>query len=129
MEAQSCQAQNPVLGNPSGCVPVGEVITYWALRFEAAVVFPKWSAASLASAAIWVWVALLGAAAEVSSHTPARAPPVGYPTCGTLLGQVLEPAATPSQYCVGTPLHVSLLAATPVKNACWNGAIALGSPV
>jgi hypothetical protein len=31
----------PEVLNPSGWVPVGETMKYWALRFELAVRFPK----------------------------------------------------------------------------------------
>src|SRR5689334_17432766 len=76
---QSCQAQKPPLGvlKPSGLVPCGDTITYWALRFEAAVVLPKWAAAATAISPSWCPVADLGEAARVSTQTPARAPPVG----------------------------------------------------
>src|SRR6266581_7333223 len=75
----SCQAQNWPDGvlNPSGCVPVGEMIAYWASRFEAAVRLPEWWAAATASAPSWLPVALDGAGPDSSTHTPASAPPAG----------------------------------------------------
>src|SRR6266516_5196742 len=126
-DVQSCHAQ-AMEGNRYGLVPVGDVTTYWAFRFEAGSVFPKCSAVAIASAAIWGWVALAGAGTDVSSHTPASAPPVGYPTCAAPDGQDLEPVATPSQYWVGTPLHSSPPVPTPAKKACWRGAMPKGSP-
>src|SRR3954470_2506845 len=70
---QSCQAHQlarKVL-KPSGWVPVGDAMTYCALRLLAAVVLPKCPAALTASAASWWPVAWLGAAAALSYQTPA----------------------------------------------------------
>ena len=76
---KSCQAHQFVelVLKPSGCVPVGETMTYWADRFWVAVVLPKCPAAATASAANVCPVVWLIEATELSYHTPARAPPVG----------------------------------------------------
>ncbi len=52
-------------------------MSYCAYRFDAAVVLPKWPAALMASLAIWLPLAALGSAAELSYQTPAYAPPLG----------------------------------------------------
>ena len=72
---QSCHAQNVPLGpNPSGWVPVGERMTYCALRLSAAVVLPKWAAALTASVPSWAAVAVAGRGARRrrTRHRPAR---------------------------------------------------------
>src|SRR6266566_5510606 len=76
---QPCQAQNATSGvlNPSGWVPCGDRMTYWASRLELGVVLPKWVAALIASCASWSPVAWAGDAALSSTHTPASAPPCG----------------------------------------------------
>src|SRR4051794_30013247 len=76
---QSCQAHQFAVRvlNPSGWVPVGDAMTYCALRLLADVVLPKWPAALTASAASWWPVAWLGDVVDVSSQMPAYAPPVG----------------------------------------------------
>src|SRR5215467_7174652 len=76
---QSCQAQNPTSGvlNPSGWVPCGDRMTYWASLLRPGVVLPKWVAASIASCASWAPVAWGGEGALSSTHTPASAPPCG----------------------------------------------------
>ena len=63
----------------------------------------------------------------MSSHTPANAPPVGYATW-LVVPHVCDPVATPSQYCVMTPLHVSAPVPSPLKNAWRSGAMFTGSP-
>src|SRR5947207_14692815 len=125
---QSCQAQKPALGKLSGCVPCADTTTYWALRFFAALVLPKWDAAVTASIPISCSVAVPGAAVALSTHTPASAPPIGYATCGALAGQASTPAGTPSQYWVVTPDHNSLSTPTPLKNCCSRGAMPSESP-
>ncbi len=46
-----------------------------------------------------------------------------------LAGHVVAPVATPSQYCVMTPDHSSLLVPTPLKS-CWTrGARPAESPL
>ena len=74
---QSCQAQNWPDGvlYPSGWVLCGDTMMYWAVRFEAAVVLPKWAAALTASTPSWWPVAWLGEAVLSSTHTPASTPP------------------------------------------------------
>ena len=76
---QSCQAQKPPPGvlKPSGWVPLGDTTMYCALRFDAAVVLPKWVAAETATVPIWCPLAWLGAADPVLAQTPASVPPVG----------------------------------------------------
>src|SRR5215471_5899679 len=76
---KSCQAQKPPSGvlNPSGVVPVGDMMTYWTKRLDAGVVLPKCAAALTASAAIWCPVAAVGAGAELSYQIPASTPPWG----------------------------------------------------
>src|SRR5438034_4118798 len=74
---QSCQAQKPALGKPSGRTLCAERITYWELRLLAAVVLPKWLAAVTAVCPSCSAVGADGEADPVSAHTPARAPPVG----------------------------------------------------
>src|SRR5580693_4304051 len=101
---------------------------YWSLALDAWVVLPKWLAAFSASVANCAGEATSGAAAVVSSHAPANAPPVGYPACSTLFGHETVPTATPWQYWVATPLHVSELVPSPLKKASRSGAIPLGSP-
>src|SRR5579859_5430971 len=100
----SCQAQNPPPGRlkPSGLVPVGDRITYWAWRLEAAVVLPKCEAAAMASVPSCRPVATPGDAARSSTQTPASAPPAGYPTWNEFAGQTWALYFTPSQYCVIT---------------------------
>src|SRR5436190_1971772 len=71
---QSCQAQKPVLGKPSGWAPFGEKMTYCALRLAAAVVLPKWPAAFTASTAIW-WPFVFASTEVLSYQTPASPPP------------------------------------------------------
>src|SRR5437763_7677651 len=121
---QSCQAQKlpPAVLNPSGWVLCGDTITYCALRLAAAVMLPKCDAAATATVPIWFPFAWPGAAEPVFAHTPASAPPVGYPTCGALAGQVCELVATPSQYWVITPDHSSLLVPMPLNSCCSRGA-------
>ncbi len=106
------------------------MITYWASRFDAAVVLPKCAAALTASTPSWWPVAADGEAVLSSTHTPASAlPPVGYATCSVLLaGQVCDPVATPSQYWVATPDHSSPSVPRPLKNSCRSGPSPLVSP-
>jgi hypothetical protein len=129
---QSCHAQNWPLDvlNPSGLVPCGDTMTYWALRFAAAVVLPKCVAAAASACwPSWCPVAWVGDAEPVSAQTPASVPPpVGYATCAEFAGQVCDPLAMPSQYWVITPDHSSLMP-RPL-NSCWSrGAIPTESPV
>src|SRR5713226_4849383 len=49
----SCQAQNPLVSQPSGLAPCGEMTMYCASRLAAAVVLPKWPAALTASTPSW----------------------------------------------------------------------------
>src|SRR5215471_15177054 len=77
---QSCHAQKSCAAwvlNPSGWVPCGDRMTYWASRLEPGVVLPKWVAALIASCASWAPVAWGGEGALSSTHTPASAPPCG----------------------------------------------------
>src|SRR2546430_518751 len=122
---QSCQAQKPPLGvsNPSGWVPGGETTTYCALRLSPGLVLLKCEAARTASSPICCSVAASGALAALSSQTPASAPPVGYPTCAELAGQVVAPLAMPSQYWVITPDHCSPAAPMPFISCCRRAAI------
>src|SRR5947207_14418978 len=125
---QSCQAQNPAFGKLSGIRPCEDTTTYCALRFAAALVFPKWDAAAIASRPIWRGSAAAGSAAPESTHTPASAPPVGYPTCAELSGQLCAPLVIPSQYCVVTPDHSSFAVPMPSNSCCSRGAMPLPSP-
>ncbi len=127
---QSCHAQKlpPEVLKPSGWVPFGDTMTYWALRLDAAVVLPKCEAAATATTPSWCPLAELGEAEPVSAQTPANAPPVGYPTCAELAGQVCEPAETPSQYWVITPEYSSLLVPMPLNSSCSRGAMPAESP-
>src|SRR3954452_18380147 len=104
-------------------------MTYCALRLLVAVVLPKWPAAVTASAASWWPDAWLGAAMLLSTPPPPSAPPVGEATWAAPAGQVVEPVATPSQYCVMTPDQVSLLVPMPLNSRCSRGASPLLSPV
>src|SRR5438270_8811340 len=99
-------------------------MTYWAFRFEAAVVLPKCVAALTASTPSWWPLAALGDAVLSSTQTPASTPPpVGYATCDVLLaGHVCAPVATPSQYWVMTPDHSSLFVPRPLKSSWSYGA-------
>src|SRR5215831_5497326 len=96
---QSCQAQNAPLGvlNPSGWVPAGEMMSYWASRLAAAVVLPKWAAALTASVPSWKGVAWAGDAALSSTQTP---------------------ASTPPEYWVMTPDHSSPFVPSPLNSSC-----------
>src|SRR3954451_861334 len=96
-------------------------MTYWAERFEAAVVFPKCPDARTASEAICAGLAAVGSAEALSYQTPASAPPGGEPTCEADAAHDVAPVGTPapSQYCVITPDHSSFPVPRPL-NICWS---------
>src|SRR6516162_8077571 len=106
----SCHAHQFDVRKLSGSVPGADKTTYCAYRFDDEVELPKCFAAAIASAAICPWVDGDGAAEVLSYQTPAKAFPLGYPTCGAPLGQAVAPVATrePSQYWVIVPDHSSL---------------------
>ena len=76
---QSCHAQNWPVGvlYPSGWVPCGDTMMYWASRFEAAVVLPKWAGRVDRLNPELVAGGRLGEAVLSSTHTPASTPPEG----------------------------------------------------
>src|ERR1700676_1582517 len=99
--------------HPSGSVPVGDTMTYWALGG-----FEKWTAAFAASCAICVPVAA-ERLADVSSHAPPSTVELGYGTWPERgdAGHALAPAATPWQYWVANALHSSFFVPIPAKKA------------
>src|SRR5215831_11877714 len=97
-------------------------MTYWTLRFDAAVVFPKCPAAFTASLPRSPGVAFDGAGTAVSAQTPASGPPAGYWTWAPDDGQSKVPAGTSSQYWVMTPDHRSPAVPIPASSATRRGA-------
>src|SRR5258708_6892180 len=102
-------------------------MTYWAVVLEAAVLFPNWPAALIASAASWLCVGWLGAADALSYQTLIRTP-LGFVAAVVpplVHALVPLPLATPSQYCV-TELFQEL-PPTLLKKLCWIAASPDGS--
>ena len=103
MPFQSCQAQNPVLGNPSGLVPLG--LSTKMSTFEPET--PKCEAALSASAARSDCAAAEGAAEASSTQVPASTEP---PKVGEL--------PLPSVYWLVTVDQVSPEAPSPPNRFC-----------
>src|SRR5512139_1465708 len=94
LPSQSCQAQNPALGKPSGLVPEGLSTTTCT---SVPPPMPKCCTPFSASAAMSCWVADCGAALESSTQLPAStAPPKEGPEplssvyCDVTVDQVSE---------------------------------------
>src|SRR6476646_3417210 len=111
-----CHAQYWV-PKPVALLPVAVLITYWTCVFAPAVVLPKCAAALTASAASWLCVGWLGAAAPPSNHVPPRRLPPGFTAWTPLVPQVTVPDGRPWQYWVTELFHE--LPPTRLKKSCW----------
>src|SRR5205085_10420076 len=99
----SCQAQKPVLGNPSGLVPLGLTTK----MFTSGPETPNCAAALSASAAMSAWLADCGAGAESSTQVPPSTEPLN------VTGLPL-----PSVYCVMDADQPSLASPRPLNRLC-----------
>ena len=111
---------------PSGWVPVGERMTYWALRLAAAVVLPKWRGGvdRLAAELVAGGLARRRRPSCRTRHRPARRRS-GSRRAARSPGRSARPTATPSQYCVITPDHSSPLVPRPLNSSCSARRLAL----